>query len=64
MDLQLQNKQQQSISDNPNNEGLLFILRKMTVANRCGNGAHKRWGSDVVFITIQLLAVNMKPTAI
>ena len=64
MDLQLQNKQQQSISANPNNEGLLFSLCKTTVANRRGNGAHKQWGSDVVFIIIQLLAVDTKPTAI
>ena len=64
VDLQLQNKQQQSILDNPNNEGPLFSLRKMTVANRSGKGVHQRWGYDVVFIIIQLLAVDTKPTAI
>ena len=64
VDLQLQNKQQQSIFANPNNEGLLFSLCKMTIANHHGNRAHKWWGTEVVFIIIQLLAVNTKPTAI
>ena len=64
MDLQLQNKQQQSILNNPNNEGLLFSLQKTTIANHSGKGVHQRWGLDVVFIIIQLLAVDTKPTAI
>ena len=64
VDLQLQNEQQQSILDNPNNEGLLFSLQKTTVANHSGKGVHQCWGSDVVFIIIQLLAVDTKPTAI
>ena len=64
VDLQSQSEQQQSISDNPNNEEPLFSLRKTTVANRSGKGVHQRWGYDVVFIIIQLLAVDTKPTAI
>ena len=64
VDLQLQSQQQQSISENPNNEAPLFSLRKTTVANRSGRGGHQRWGYDVVFIIIQLLAVDTKPTAI